>query len=226
MSETSQTYQLPTHVAVQRYLEMKVEAVLNTPYQITDDLTPMEHCLTQSSDPEATVGILGLPQEQHEIAVDFLNEALTEPDLEDLYGLRGGVLNIFMPRVYQHQDNMWKDLYSSGLTTEQFVHRPNELFGSLSVAQVWAGAGKLEMALADAFLPKTWEKLKAKKFPLPGMANLEWLNRLRLWSYNPARGGLSGRVVDVILNERDENCLNKIKLCRERGLPNIFNRGD
>ena len=44
-SQPEAPFVLPSQVAVHRYVQMKVESVWNTPYKITGNITPLEHCL-------------------------------------------------------------------------------------------------------------------------------------------------------------------------------------
>ncbi|MEL6182735.1 MAG: hypothetical protein AAFS10_27510, partial [Myxococcota bacterium] len=207
---------LPTQVAVARYLQMKVESILNTPYQVTDEKTPYTHCMEISSDAEATAALLNLPEDQHEVAVDLLEEALDGGEVEEIYGLRGGILNILMPMAHEESDRILYTIAAQiegAPDLEDFVHTPNELFSSLSPALVWAGTGKVEMVLADLFLRQSWSELKEKSFAAPGAANTEWLSRLRLWSYNPAQlQNYRGRVIDLIRQERQENLTARLEL--------------
>lgn len=226
MSDTDaqQTFTLPTQMAVERFLQMKVEAILNTEYQVTGEKTPLAHCLEDSEDPEETVALLGLPEEQAEIAIDLLEEALEGAELEEVYGLRGGVLNVLMPMIHEEQDALFQlhDSDAEGApSAEEFAQAPNELFSGLTPAQVWAGTGKIEMAMAEAILPQLWSEMKDKEFPTPGAANTEWLSRLRLWSYNPAQN-YRGRIIDIILLERNENLRKRCALHEARDQEVLF----
>jgi hypothetical protein len=212
------SFVLPTTIAVQRYAQMKVEGILNTDYQVTGEQTPLEHCLKHSKDPGETVALLNLPADQAEIAVDILEEALEGGAIDEIYGLRGGVLNILMPPATEDLDQVNSAALAAGtLTADKFMHGPHEMFSSLSPAQVWAGAGKHELGVAEFYLPKLWREMKDNDFPTTGAANTEWLGRLRLWSYNPA-GGYNGRIIDVITYERNENFKKRVELASECGI--------
>ncbi|MBH24505.1 MAG: hypothetical protein CMH57_08645 [Myxococcales bacterium] len=217
---------LPTQVAVARYLQMKVESILNTPYQVTGEMSPVAHCLQESGDAEETAELLNLPEDQHEIAIDLLEDALEGGDLEEVYGLRGGALNILMPMAHEEQDRVLyaiEEELEGAPELSAFLHAPNELFSALTPAEVWVGTGKIEMALADLFLRQSWLELKEKSFPAPGAANTEWLSRLRLWSYNPAQvQNYRGRVVDLIKQERRENLASRVEWSEARGIDVMF----
>lgn len=222
------TFVLPTSTAVARYMQMKVEAILNTEYQVTEGKTPFEHVLTISQDPRVTADLLNLPEQQAEIAVDLLEEALDGGAIEDAYGLRGGILNILLPMASEDLDlglTPVLDEEEGAPAIDKFANTPNELFSSLTPAQVWVGTGPIEMQIADAYLPRLWAETRELSFPTPGAANGEWLSRLRLWSYNPAGGG-RGRIVDVIVAERNLLLERRVTICHERGidiefLPNV-----
>lgn len=218
------TFVLPTTIAVHRYQQMKVEAILNTPYQVTAEKTPMEYCLGGEAGAEETVALLKLPEEQAEIALDLLEDALDGGDEDEIYGPRGGVLCILLPTTSTDQDLAYQAMDAEeddGPSLMDFVHQPNELFSGLTPAQVWVGAGKHEMALADAFLPQLWARMKDKKFATPGQANTEWLSQLRLWSYNPAPG-YRGRVIDIIVQERNENLARRRPLIEALGVESVL----
>jgi len=222
------SFVLPTSTAVARYMQLKVESVLNTPYQVTDELTPYEHVLTVSHDAKVTADLLNLPEQQAEIAIDLLEEALDGGAIEDAYGLRGGVLNVLLPMASEDLDlglDAVLDEEDGAPTIDKFANTPNELFSSLTPAQVWVGTGPIEAQLADALLPRLWAETRELSFPTPGAANAEWLSRLRLWSYNPAGGG-RGRVIDLIVAERNMLLEKRVTICHERGidiefLPNL-----
>ncbi len=215
------TFVLPTSISVHRFTQMKVEAILNTEYQVTGEKTPLEHCLDESKDPEATIALLGLEGEEAEIAQDILECAMEGGEVDEIYGPRGGVLCILLPTTGPDQDTVFQTLEAEGgeegADEHGFVHQPNELFSGLSPAQVWVGAGKHEMALAEQFLPELWGRMKDKEFKTPGHANTEWLSALRLWSYNPAQG-YRGRVIDIVHQERNENLAKRRALYDRLGL--------
>ncbi len=224
MSENQASFVLPTSIAVHRYRQMRVESIVNTPYKVTDEKSPAEYCLSSDRDPERTVGLLNLPEEQAEIALDLLSDLVTGGSPDEVYGPRGGVLCILMPTTSPAIDLIWQSMEAGvegAPSVQAFVNQPNELFAGLSPAQVWVGAGKHEMALAEAWLPSQWKRIAAKEFPSPGAANTEWLSQLRLWSYNPAQG-YSGRVVDIIHQERNENLARRRALCAELGISTVF----
>ena len=225
MSEESQgTFVLPTSIAVHRYQQMKVESIINTSYQVTEDMTPVEHCLKVSRDAEETAALLNLPEEQAEIALDLLEDLMAGGDLDEVYGPRGGVLCILLPTTSQEVDHILLGVQAGvegSPSPLAFVNQPNELFSGLTPAQVWVGAGKHEMALADNYLPQLWGKMSDKEFSSPGAANTEWLGQLRLWSYNPARG-YQGRVVDIVRQERNENLAKRRALYAELGIETRF----
>lgn len=222
MSEEEQVaaFVLPTRVAVQRYQQMKVEAVLNTPYQVTGEKTPLEFCLLESQDAEGTVKLLGLDEAMGELALGLLQDALQGGKVEEIYGARGGFLNVLMPLATPEQDHVWQAMsrhVEGAPTRSAFSIMPNELYSGMAPGHVWAGTGRIEMALAEAFLRHLWGEMKDKKFQTSGAANTEWLGRLRLWSYNPAQG-YKGRVVDLILHERRDLLKRRLELCDQRGL--------
>ena len=224
-SQTEAPFVLPSQVAVHRYVQMKVESVLNTPYQVTGNVTPVEHFLSGNADVEETLSPLNLPEDQFEIAQDILEDALEGGDVEEIYGYTGGALNILMPMTYEEQDRVLGAVRAgeAGMEMSAFLYAPNELFSSLSPAFVWAGAGKHEMALIDAFLKRSWAEIKENDYPSPGVANTEWLSRLRLWSYNPAVGyPVRGRNIDIIRQERQENLTKRLELCKAREVTSIF----
>lgn len=225
MSEQQEaSFVLPTSIAVYRYQQMKVESILNTPYQVTDEKTPLEHCLSVSKDPGVTVEALGLNEDQADVAIDLLECALEGGELDEIYGPRGGVLCILLPTTSPDLDTVWRAMEegsAEALSPEAFVNQPNELFSGLSPAQVWVGAGKHELALADRFLPEVWGRMKKKEFKSPGEANTEWLSQLRLWSYNPA-SGYRGRVIDIIRQERNENLAKRREMFEALSLETPF----
>jgi hypothetical protein len=217
----SGTFVLPTSIAVYRYQQMKAEAIVNTVYQVTGEKTPAEHCLEVSKDPESTVELLNLAEDQAEIVLDLLEDLMSGGSIDEVYGPRGGVLCILLPTTSTDLDHVHQALTSGEESEEVFVNKPNELFSGLNPAQVWVGAGKNEMALADAYLPKLWEKMSEKEFDSPGIANTEWLGQLRLWSYNPA-DGFAGRVVDIIQQERNANLAKRRAIYGEQGISTSF----
>ncbi len=215
---------LPTRIAVHRYQQMQVEAILNTPYKVTDEKTPLEFCLLGDKDPEAVVKLLGLDAEQSEIATDLLDDACAGGEVDEIYGPRGGVLSILLPTVDPELDLVWQGVRNGiegAPTPEGFSVMPNEMFSGLPPGHIWAGTGRIEMSLADGFLRYLWGELKEKEFRTPGMANTEWLSRLRLWTYNPAQG-YQGRILDLILHERRDNLKRRLELCEQLGLPCEF----
>jgi hypothetical protein len=217
----SGTFVLPTSIAVHRYQQMKAEAIINTVYQVTGDKTPAEHCLEVSKDPQSTTELLNLSDDQSEITQDLLEDLMVGGSLEEIYGPRGGVLCILLPTTSMELDHGHKGMTSGETKQDEFVNHPNELFSGLNPAQVWVGAGKNEMALADAYLPKLWEKMSDKTFESPGSANTEWLGQLRLWSYNPA-DGFAGRVVDIIQKERNDNLAKRRAIYAALGISTCF----
>jgi hypothetical protein len=214
---------LPTRIAVHRYQQMKVEAILNTPYVVTDELTPVQVVLG-GADIDETIAALDLPGEDAEIAEDILHDALGGGDLDEIYGPRGGVLSILLPTAGPDDDLIWQAVEQEApgaMTQNAFVNAAHELFGGLTPAQVWAGAGKNEWQLAQGHLPSLWNQFKDEKFATPGAANTAWLSKLRLWSYNPAQG-FNGRVIDIIRAERDRNLKLRLDYCTEKGIDTPF----
>lgn len=220
----SDDFVLPTRIAVHRYQQMKVEAVLNTPYQITDEQTPLQVVLG-GADIESTLAKLELPEDEAEIAEDILHDALGGGELDEIYGPRGGILSILLPTAGPDDDLIWKavaEKVPGAITENAFVNAAHELFGGLTPAQVWAGTGKIEWELASAYLPTLWNQFKDEKFPTPGAANTAWLSKLRLWSYNPAGGNHRGRVIDILRDERDRNLKLRRDYCAEKGIDTPF----
>lgn len=215
MSEEQGKFVLPTPVAVQRYQQMKVESILNTEYQVTDEKTPFEFFLRGDMNASAVIELLGLAEGQAEIATDLLEDAKAGGSLEEIYGLRGGVLNILMPPLSDDNDHGFLALDEDDDAAQAtFANTAHELFAAMTPGQVWAGTGKHEMALADAYLPFLWKEMGDREFPTTGAANTEWLSRLRLWTYNPAPG-YNGRVIDVVTFERSENYRKRLELARD-----------
>ena len=162
---------LPTRIAVHRYQQMKVEAILNTPYQVTEEQTPLQVCLA-GADIDETLGRLDLPEDEAEIAEDILHDALGGGDLDEIYGPRGGVFSILLPTAGPDDDLVWQAVVKEvpgALTPNAFVNAPHELFGGLTPAQVWAGTGKIEWELSQALLPTLWNQFKDEKFATPMM---------------------------------------------------------
>ncbi len=214
---------LPTRIAVHRYQQMKVEAILNTPYQVTEELTPVQAVLG-GADIDATLSALDLQADDAEIAEDILHDALGGGELDEIYGPRGGILSILLPTAGPDDDLIWQAVEQKApgaLTQNAFVNAAHELFGGLTPAQVWAGAGKSEWQLAQGYLPTLWNQFKDEKFATPGAANTAWLSKLRLWSYNPAQG-FNGRVIDIIRDERDRNLKLRLDYCTEKGIDTPF----
>jgi hypothetical protein len=218
------TFVLPTRMAVHRYQQMKVESILNTAWQVTGGKTPFEHCLLEDQEAGAVVSALGLQGEQAEIALDLLEDAKAGGEVDEVYGPRGGVLSILLPTTDPERDLVWQGIRKKlpgAPTIEGFSVMPNEMFSSLPPGHVWAGTGRIEMALAEGFLRYLWGELKDKKFASLGMANNEWLSRLRLWAYNPAPN-YRGRIVDLIFHERRDLLRRRLELCEQLGLPCEF----
>lgn len=214
------TFVLPTRIAVYRYQQMKVESILNTPWQVTGETTPFEYCLLEEVEPEEVVKKLGLAGEQAEIAQDLLEDALDGGSVEEIYGPRGGILNILLPTADPEQDVVWQSLLEElegAPTPEGFSAMPNELFSGMPPGHVWVGTGRIEMALAEGFLRYLWGELKDKEFRSAGMANNEWLSRLRLWAYNPAQG-YQGRIIDLIFHERRDLLKRRLQIYEQIGV--------
>jgi len=224
-NQTEAPFVLPSQVAVHRYVQMKVESVLNTPYKVTGNVSPLEHCLSGNGGVDETLKSLNLPEGQYEHAQDFLEDALSGGEIEELYGHTGGALNVLMPMTFEEQDRGLVKLRAGEEDADMstFLYAANEIFSSLSPALVWAGTGKHEMALVDVFLRKSWVDFKGKDHPTPGVANTDWLSRLRLWSYNPAVNySVRGRNIDIIRQERQENLTKRLELCKAREIVSIF----
>jgi len=214
---------LPTRIAVHRYQQMKVEAIINTAYQITQDQTPMQVC--QGGMPVGEViDTLELEGEEAEIAEDLLEDALSGGELDEAYGPRGGILCLLLPTADPQNDFILHQVQSQtsgAMTHNAFVNSSNEIFSGLSPAQVWAGAGPIEWELAQSCLNNLWEKLADQKFKSTGATNTAWLGKLRLWSYNPTPGH-QGRVIDIIHDERNRNLKLRREHCEANGIDTAF----
>lgn len=226
-NEESAAFVLPTQIAVHRYQQMRVEAILNTPYQVTNEKTPLVYLLEEGKQIEEVIGLLELNDDDAELAQDLLEDVSKGGDIDEIYGPRGGVLNVLLPTTSPDMDLTWQKVQKGeegAPSAEAFTVLPNELFSGLTPGQVWAGTGRLEIQLADLFFKGLWEEeMKDKKFPTSGAANTEWLGRLRLWAYNPARvTNFRGRIVDLIQQERRENLIKRRELCDLLGLKCAF----
>jgi hypothetical protein len=221
-AQAQPSFVLPMATAVERYRLMQVEAILNTEYEVTQNLAPIEHCLRHSKDADVTADLLNLPAPIRALAVERLQAALQGGRIEEIYGLRGGVLCVLLPATSPALDRAFTAVaqeIDGAPSRHAFSELANELFSGLTPGQVWAGTGKLEMQLADLILPQLWEQTRELSFPTPGAANGEWLSRLRLWSYNPAPvSNWRGRVVDLIQLERNQNLRKRLTFAEELGL--------
>lgn len=191
---------------------------------------PLEHCLLTSKDPHATAALLKLPEPIQAVAAEQLQRALQGGALAEVYGLRGGVLSILLPATSPGLDRAYAAVEAEvdgAPSVQEFTERSNELFAGLTPGQVWAGTGKLEMQLADLILPQLWEQTREMSFPTPGAANAEWLSRMRLWSYNPAPvTNWRGRVVDLVIVERNQNLKKRLAWAETLGLQIDFQLTD
>jgi hypothetical protein len=214
---------MPTRIAVHRYQQMKVEAIVNTPYQVTGDQSPLQACM-DGAGIDDTLDLLKLDDDEAEIAQDLLEDALGGGDIDETYGPRGGVLCLLFPTADPSADFVFEVAVQEApgaMTMNAFVNAPNELFSALTPAEVWAGAGKIEMELAQVLLENLWDQFKDEDFRTPGAANTAWLGKLRLWSYNPTNGH-RGRVIDIIRDERGRNLTLRREHCAANGIETVF----
>ena len=214
---------LPTRIAVHRYQQLKVEAIINTVYQVTGEKTPLQAC-QGGMDVQGAIEALELAEDEAEIAEDLLEDALAGGELDETYGPRGDILCLLLPTADPQNDFVLHQVQSKqqgAMTVNAFVNAANEIFSGLSPAQVWAGAGPIEWELAQACLQNLWEQLGEQKFKSTGAANTAWLGKLRLWSYNPIQGR-QGRVIDIIHDERDQNLKLRREHCAAHGIETPF----
>ncbi len=138
----------------------------------------------------------------------------------EAYEKSGGLLNILLPRPNELYDEKWQSLlekYYSNLSFPSVREKeerlrqlgmiwndtPNEIFSTLTPAQVWAGGGLRESDLLTRFFEEITYKF-SKKIKSEGETILRILLYLRSWQSVPLMDYQFKTAFTVIRDERED----------------------
>jgi hypothetical protein len=208
-------FSLPNEAAARRLTLFLAESWANTESVFLEGFTPWEHALLRGVE-ETLERVQELPPVDPSLLRQELEPRRFSGRYVEAYGRSGGLLNLFNPWATEADDDQWAEMQAGIAHLEGralaeaeieiarlWNETAHDLFSGLTPAQVWAGGGPRERALAVQALEWVEEAVARESHLTPGEALNAHLKALRLWQLRPQRQLKKRSPHQVILAERE-----------------------